>query len=275
MILFPNAKINLGLNVTEKRPDGFHNLQTVFYPIGLSDVLEIIIDKDNKHNGVDFQTSGIEIPGSADNNLCIKAYNLIKQDYPLPVLKVFLQKIIPIGAGLGGGSSDGAFFIKGINELLELNLSWGEMHHYAKMLGSDCSFFIINRVSYAEGRGDQLEPIDISLKGYFVILVKPDIHIGTAEAYAGVKPSMPTDSLENIILNTPLENWSGLIKNDFEESIFPKYPEIKSIKEKLYKMGATYASMSGSGSSVYGIFKNEVETKGMFGGHFVWQGFLD
>jgi len=271
MILFPNAKINIGLNIVEKRADGFHNIETVFCPIGLSDVLEIV---QSEEFGV--QSSGIEIPDNAENNLCVKAYHLIKKDYDLPPVKIHLHKIIPIGAGLGGGSSDAAFFIKAIDELFELNLAWGEKHHYARQLGSDCSFFITNRPAFADGRGDNLETIKLSLRGYFILLIKPQIHISTAEAYSGVKPKKPGQSLEKLISELPITQWKQHIHNDFENSVFKNYPEIKTIKKNLYECGAIYASMSGSGSSVYGIFRLfptlSKKTKTIFENYFTWEG---
>jgi 4-diphosphocytidyl-2-C-methyl-D-erythritol kinase len=285
MLSFPNAKINIGLNIVEKRSDGFHNIESVFYPVGLSDVLEVVNrenseerianrDKDVKYEvqstkfevageNIEFSASGIEIPGRAEENLCCKAYELISKDYPLPSIKIHLHKIIPIGAGLGGGSADAAFFIKLINEKFELGLAWGEMHHYAKQLGSDCSFFISNKPAFVKGKGDDFEGISLDLAGYKIAIIYPGIHINTAEAYKGVIPKKPKQSLEKLI-QQPIESWKDSIHNDFEDSIFQKYPKIKKIKEQLYESGALYASMSGSGSSVYGIFKKEDSIKSDF-----------
>ncbi len=270
MICFPNAKINLGLNIVEKRSDGYHNIETVFYPIGLMDVLELVPNT-TPDIDVSFSSSGIAIPGENNANLCVKAYQLIAKDYPLPPLKVHLHKIIPIGAGLGGGSSDAAFFIKQLNELAELNLSFGEQHHYAKQLGSDCSYFINNNACFAQGKGDELESIRLSLKDYFVALVYPEIHINTATAYSLVKPSKPKQSLEQLI-QQPIHTWKDIIFNDFETSVFARYPEISELKKKLYDHGAVYASMSGSGSAVFGIFEKETNLKKEFKSHFVWEG---
>lgn len=269
MLVFPNAKINLGLNIVAKRADGFHAIETAFYPIGWSDVLEVIPYSGKSAKRVHFSSSGIRIPGKSDDNLCIKAYQLMAADYALPPVKIHLHKIIPIGAGLGGGSSDAAFFIKALNQLFELNLSFGEMHHYARQLGSDCSFFINNKPSFAVGKGDELELIPINLNQKFLMLVKPDIHVSTAKAYAGVKPEIPENSLEKC-LQLPIEQWPKLIFNQFETSIFPHYPEIRTIKEEMYKMGAEYAAMSGSGSSVYGIFEQEIAVPSAFKTHAVW-----
>lgn len=274
MICFPNAKINIGLNITGKRDDGFHNVESVMYPLKgiVYEALEII--PLNKGKEAKLILSGIPVPGNTENNLCIRAHTLIKKDYPVPPVKIHLHKAIPIGAGLGGGSADAAFFIRLLNDMFQLGISWGEMHHYARQLGSDCSFFISNKPVFAEGKGDQLESLNLSLSGYHLVLVYPDIHINTAMAYTGVHPKKPTRSLENDVLNLPVEQWKESIHNDFEDSIFVKYPEIKKIKEKLYSIGAVYASMSGSGSAVYGLFKKEVNTKKYFKAYSVWKGKL-
>jgi 4-diphosphocytidyl-2-C-methyl-D-erythritol kinase len=272
MITFPNAKINIGLNIIAKRDDGFHDIQSVFYPVNLCDALEVVESTETGAERFAFSSSGIEIPGDATDNLCYFAYHLVSQDYPLPNVKVHLHKHIPIGAGLGGGSSDAAFFIKLLNDKFELGISWGEMHNYARQLGSDCSFFISNKPAFAEGRGDEYESMKLDLSAYFVVLVYPQIHINTAKAYSGVKPKHPSRSLENDILNLPIGDWKGLVHNDFEDSVFLQFPEIKSIKEKLYSHGAVYAAMSGSGSTVFGIFEKETEMKKEFGDCFVFEG---
>ncbi len=269
MIVFPSAKINLGLHILEKRADGFHNIETVFYPIGWSDALEVIAYKGKSQNRVHFSSSGIPIPGNSQDNLCVKAYHLMAQDYDLPPVKIHLHKIIPIGAGLGGGSSDAAFFIKAVNALFELGLSFGELHHYARQLGSDCSFFINNKPCFAEGKGDEMEPQEVSLKGKFLMLVKPDIHINTAMAYAGVKPRASKVSLAQQV-QLPLSKWKQQIYNQFEETVFVHSREIGGIKEKFYDLGAVYAAMSGSGSSVYGIFEQEIAVPSEFKTHAVW-----
>jgi len=274
MISFPNAKINIGLNIIEKRDDGFHNIESVFYPVSLCDALEIIENKEDGAARFTFTSSGIEIPGAPTDNLCYFAYHLVAEHYSLPNVKVHLHKNIPIGAGLGGGSADAAFFIKLLNEKFELGISWGEMHNYAPQLGSDCSFFISNKPAFAEGRGDVYESMKLDLSNYFIVLVYPKIHINTANAYSGVKPKSPSRSLESDILNLPIEQWSDFIHNDFEDSIFPKFPEIKSIKEKLYTKGAVYAAMSGSGSTVFGIFKKETNLRSEFADCFVFEGRL-
>lgn len=255
MLVFPNAKVNLGLTIVNKREDGFHNIETVFYPINfLNDALEIIVAEGYGDFSMSF--SGDNIPGESSDNICKKAYELISQQYHLRSIKVHLHKHIPIGAGLGGGSSDGAFFIKTLNELLELNLSFGELHFFAKQLGSDCSFFINNKPSFAIGKGDEMELLKLDLRGKYLMLVYPKIFISTPLAYSGTKPSGKSANLEeNIFL--PLPQWKDSIVNDFEASIFEKFPQLKEIKSTFYSNGAVYASMSGSGSSMFGIFENE------------------
>lgn len=272
MILFPNAKINIGLNIIEKREDGFHNIESVMYPITLCDSLEVIENKDVKSKKINFTSSGIDILGDPESNLCVKAYNLISIDYPLPKINVHLHKHIPIGAGLGGGSSDAAFFIRLMNEKFDLGISWGEMHNYARQLGSDCSFFVSNKPAFAEGKGDQFESLALDLKGYHLVLIYPNILISTAKAYSGVKPHKPARSLENDIKDLPIEEWKSYIHNDFEDSIFPEFPELQNIKQRLYEEGAVYASMSGSGSTLYGIFKDKTDLKDKFDGCFVFEG---
>ncbi|MGQ0829508.1 MAG: 4-(cytidine 5'-diphospho)-2-C-methyl-D-erythritol kinase [Bacteroidota bacterium] len=275
MLCFPNAKINIGLNITEKRDDGFHSIESVMYPLALCDALEVIENTNKSSERIVFSSSGISIPGDVRDNLCCFAYHLIAKDYPLPNVKVHLHKHIPVGAGLGGGSADAAFFIRLLNDKFELGISWGEMHHYARELGSDCSFFISNKPAFAEGRGDQYESINVSLSNYHIVLIYPNIHINTAKAYSGVKPKTPVRSLENDILNLPIEQWKDHIHNNFEDSLFLQFLEIKTIKEQLYSLGAVYASMSGSGSSVYGIFKEKTDLKNKFKDHFIFEGKLN
>lgn len=266
MIVFPNAKINLGLHITSKRPDGFHNIETVFYPVPLTDVLEII---PNDMPELEFSNFGIEIPGNTANNLCIKAYNALRADFDLPPVKIILHKNIPMGAGMGGGSSDGAFTLIVLNKMFELGLTEIQLEQYASKLGSDCAFFIRNKPALGTEKGNVLEDIAVNLKGLYLVIVKPDVHIGTAEAYAGVTPKMPELSLKEIT-NLPVNQWKELIKNDFEASIFPKHAEIEAIKDTLYKNGALYASMTGSGAAVFGIFEQEVNLKKLFKGLFYW-----
>ena len=249
MIVFPNAKINIGLNITARRPDGYHDLETVFYPVKIHDVLEVI-DAER----LSFDSSGLNIPGDAESNLCIKAYHLLKKDHPkLPAVKIHLHKNIPIGAGLGGGSADAAFFIKLMNDKFELGLSAEEMMDHARLLGADCAFFINNKPVYAFEKGDEFEVVNLDLSAYKIVLAMPDAHISTAEAYRGVKP-MPTDESVYDLVKMPLTDWKRHIRNDFEGHIFRDHPVIRGVKAELYERGALYASMSGSGSSVFGIF---------------------
>jgi 4-diphosphocytidyl-2-C-methyl-D-erythritol kinase len=257
MITYPNAKINLGLNIVEKRPDGYHNLETVFYPINLQDALEVNVQEGEDEFSL--KVSGVPIEGEPENNLVVKAYRLLKKDYPdIPAIDIHMYKHIPTGAGLGGGSSDAAFMIKLLNEKFRLNLSIEKMEEYAAILGADCAFFIQNKPVFATGIGNIFEPIQLSLKGYYLVLVKPDIFVSTKDAFAHITPIKPTQSLKEII-RMPVETWRATMKNDFEESVFQKFPEIAAIKDKLYDLGAIYASMSGSGSSVFGIFREQVE----------------
>lgn len=267
MVQFPNAKINLGLNVVSKRPDGFHNIESVFYPVGWKDVLEILPAAETS-----FTSSGIAIPGDASGNLCLKAYQAVAKDFALPPVQIHLHKVIPIGAGLGGGSADGAFTIKILNSLFSLGLTEDRMEDYARILGSDCAFFIRNTPVFCYGKGDQFSPVQVDLNPYFIVLVNPQIHIGTAEAYAGIVPTQPATSVQEIIL-LPVSQWRGRLQNDFEKSVFAKYPAVEAVKEKLYNLGALYASMSGSGSTVYGIFEQELDVRKEFEeGYLVWMG---
>jgi len=257
MIQFPNAKINLGLNILRKRSDGYHELETLFYPIGLKDGLEFI---ENKQNKINFSGSGIPLNIDLEENIVVKAYRLVAADHSLPGLDIHLHKVIPFGAGLGGGSSDAAFLLKGLNEYFELGLTVDQLKGYALKLGADCSFFIENRPAYATGIGEKLQSIDLSLSGCYLVLVKPPFGVGTKEAYAGIKPSIPQFPLSDVI-HQPVDTWQECIVNDFEASVFPVFPDIAGIKSKLLDSGAFYAAMSGSGSSVFGLFKGESKLK--------------
>ena len=254
MLTFPNGKINLGLNITEKRPDGYHNLETVFYPIPIEDALEINLLHEGSRKYCLHQ-AGIEIAGEAENNLVVKAYKLLDELFDLPPVDIHLFKHIPSGAGLGGGSADAAFMLKLLNEKFNLGLSIESMEDYASRLGADCAFFIRNAPTYAEGIGNVFSPISLSLKGYQLWLVKPDIFVSTRDAFSQIKPHRPERPLKETI-QLPVEEWRNCMVNDFEESVFPQFPAIREIKEEMYRQGAVYASMSGSGSSVYGIFKS-------------------
>ncbi|MBL4715489.1 MAG: 4-(cytidine 5'-diphospho)-2-C-methyl-D-erythritol kinase [Bacteroidetes bacterium] len=257
MISFPNAKINIGLNVISKRADGFHDIDSIFYPIHLHDVLEIVKNEDQNSEKIIFSSSGIEIPGNSPNNLCVKAFNVLDEKHNLPSIKIHLHKVIPIGAGLGGGSSDGAFAINMLDELFDLKLELSEKLSYASQLGSDCSFFIENKSAYASGRGEILQEIDLNLNDHRIILINPNIQVNTADAYLGMVPKLREELLKDII-SSIIKKWKTDIGNDFEESVFAKYPDISSIKNQLYEAGALYASMSGSGSSVFGIFEKGI-----------------
>ncbi|MEQ9099835.1 MAG: 4-(cytidine 5'-diphospho)-2-C-methyl-D-erythritol kinase [Imperialibacter sp.] len=251
MITFPNAKINLGLQILRKRTDGYHDISSLFLPIPLQDVLEIVEAK-----SLSFTSSGLPIPGNSDDNLCLKAYQLLQRDFALPPLSIHLHKAIPMGAGLGGGSADGAFMLVMLNKKFALGLSNAQLEDYAAQLGSDCPFFVKNQPAMALGRGTELTPFPTDLNGYHLLLVFPGIHIGTKEAYAGVKPNDRQQGITDI-LSQPIEKWKGQLVNDFEQSVFSNHPALKEVKEKLYAKGAVYASMTGSGSTMYGIFEDK------------------
>lgn len=270
MITFPNAKINLGLNITEKRPDGYHNLETVFYPIPLEDGLEITLSNDSSQKFVLHQ-SGMEIAGDPETNLVVKAYKLLDETFHLPPVEIYLHKRIPSGAGLGGGSADAAFMLKLLNEKFRLNLEDRQLERYAAGLGADCAFFIKNSPTFAEGIGDLFSSVTLSLKGHRLVLVKPDIFVSTREAFARIRPHRPEHSLKEII-RLPMSEWKERMVNDFEESVFSQYPAIGEIKKELYQQGAIYAAMSGSGSSVFGIFAPDAAIPVMdFGNSFFFQ----
>lgn len=252
MITFPNAKINLGLNITEKRPDGYHNLETIFYPIPLEDALEACPRKEGP-GCYSLSQSGLSIEGDAENNLVVKAYKLLDETYHLPPVDIYLHKHIPSGAGLGGGSADAAFMLKLLNRMYRLNLTDDQLEAYAARLGADCAFFVRNQPTYAEGIGNIFSPVELSLAGWQLLLVKPNIFVSTRDAFARIRPRHPERNLRELI-NQPVESWKDSMINDFEESVFPQFPAIGDIKTELYHLGAVYASMSGSGSSVYGLF---------------------
>ena len=250
MIVFPNAKINIGLRVTGKRSDGFHELESVFYPINWKDVLEI-----QEADKFGFVLSGIDIPGDSSDNLCIKAYDIIKEGYDIPLVQIHLHKNIPIGAGMGGGSADGAFMISALDELFCLNISIDKQMEMAGRMGSDCPFFLLNTPCFAKGAGDVLSPFDLSLKGLKVVLISPEIHIDTAWAYAQISPRKAEKDWQKALFG-PVKEWKE-INNDFEHTVFEKEPVIEKIKQELYQQGALYSSMSGSGSSVFAIFDKD------------------
>jgi 4-diphosphocytidyl-2-C-methyl-D-erythritol kinase len=270
VIRFPNAKINIGLNVISKRNDGYHNLETIFYPVSWTDILEIIPAKDH----TEFSVTGLTVAGDQKLNLCLKAVEILNQKLDFPSVKIHLHKIIPMGAGLGGGSSDCASTMMMLNEIYQLKLDEQSLINLALQAGSDCPFFIKNKPVFASGRGADFEDINISLKGYHIIIVKPDIHVSTAEAFSMITPAEPEYSLKDLI-NFPVEKWKDKIKNDFELPIFKINPTLKIIKEKLYDAGALYASMSGSGSAVYGIFKEKKQIIDLPVSIIKWEGILN
>lgn len=271
MVVFPNAKINIGLNIVEKRPDNYHNLESIFYPIPLKDILEVVEAVDGiTHMEID----GLKIDGPTDSNLVMKAYNLLKNNYNLPPVKIYLNKIIPFGAGLGGGSSDAAFMLKVLNEMFALNLSVDELKTFAAKLGADCPFFIENKPAYVTGIGDIIEKIPFSLQGLYFVLVKPNVFVSTKNAYSMITPIASQTSLLDMV-NCPIQQWNGNIKNDFEKSVFHLFPEVENIKTILYNKGALYASMSGSGSSVFGLFKQPIDLSKEFDGMFLFQDTLE
>ncbi len=269
MIVFPNCKINLGLHILRKRADGYHDLETIFYPIPITDALEIVTYKDPvRSTSMPFTVTGIELDTDPVSNICAKAYRLLKRDFPgLPHIHMHLHKVVPSGAGLGGGSSDGAFTLVLLNDLFQLSIPGPELIDYALQLGSDCPFFILNRPCLAKGRGEILEPIELSLAGYQLVVVNPGIHVNTGDAFRHLTPAMPDTSLKEII-KMPVKKWKDELVNDFEKVIFKQHREIVDIKDALYQQGAIYASMSGSGSTVYGIFEKNAQPVLSFPSHY-------
>lgn len=269
MVSFPPCKINLGLQVIEKRPDGYHNLETCFYPVPWTDILEIV-----PSDSFSFTITGDAIPGNPGDNLCVKAYRMVADRYKLPAVSIHLHKIIPTGAGLGGGSSDAAHTLRLLDKLFDLHLGHDTLSDFASRLGSDCAFFVQDKPMTGKGRGEILSYSPVSLAGKFLVIVKPQLHVSTAEAYAGINPQQPVKSVESIIATEPLPRWKDVLSNDFESSVFAEYPEIKSIKDKFYQHDAVYASMSGSGAAVFGIFEQPVDLKLLFPGCSYWSGML-
>lgn len=268
MVSFPPCKINLGLHILARRDDGYHDIETCFYPIPWTDVLEIIPARE-----FSFTSTGLKIEGDLSSNLCVKAYGFMKQHFDLPPVSIHLHKILPMGAGIGGGSSDAAHTLMLLDKIFQLNA--GELlYRFASSLGSDCSFFLQQHPMIGKGRGNEMTSIDLKLlSGMFIVLVKPEVHVSTAEAYARVRPKQPERPLDQSLVS-PVSSWPKLIANDFEESVFGIHPIIARIKEELYAEGAVYASMSGSGSCVYGIFEKRVELQPSFASHTYWSGVL-
>lgn len=271
MITHPIAKINLGLNVVEKRPDGYHNLETVFYPVRIYDAIEVFEMAADFPSEVDcdLKITNIHIDGDEQRNLVVRAYQLLKQDFPqLPRIHVHLHKGIPTQAGMGGGSSDCGYMLTLLNRQFDLGLSNEQLIGYAARLGADCSFFILNKPCYAEGIGEKLQPISLDLSGWYLAIVRPDIPVSTKEAFSLITPQHPEKNCRDVVMQ-PVETWRDALTNDFEKSVFALYPKIGQIKQRLYDLGAVYAAMSGSGSSLFGLFRSpvlldEFEAEGTF-----------
>ena len=276
MITFPIAKINLGLNVVERRPDGYHNLETVFYPVPIRDALEVTTMDPQFPSpyDCDLKVTNISIEGDEQRNLVVRAYQLLKQDFPqLPRIHAHLHKAIPTQAGMGGGSSDCAYMIRLLNEQFQLGLSTQQMQQYAARLGADCAFFILSQPAYAEGIGERLEPIALDLSQYWIAVVRPDIPVPTKEAFSLVHPHYPEKNCRDVVMQ-PIETWRQDLVNDFEQSVFTLHPEIGAIKQQLYSLGAIYAAMSGSGSAVFGLFREDIKIGEHFPGMFTYCGRL-
>ena len=269
MIDFPNAKINIGLNIKEKRTDGFHNIETIFYPLTLSDILEIQVESDNDSSTL--TNTGLTVDTPNENNIVFKAFETIRKFNIIPEVNMHLHKIIPFGAGLCGGSSDAVFTLKILNELFTLEKQEDQLQDYAESLGSDCPFFLKNTPQYAFEKGNKMEPLNISLKGYTIILVVPNIQISTKFAYQGVKTTQPEVSLKKCIEEIPVKEWKYYIQNDFESHLFEHYKELKNIKDQLYQAGAVFASLSGSGSAIFGIFEETPPEVHFPNSYFTWE----
>lgn len=255
MLVFSGSKINLGLNIIEKRSDGFHNLESVFYPILWNDALEVLESTDNQ--GIKLEFSGIPISGSANDNIIAKAYALLKKNHTLPSIKVHLHKHIPMGAGLGGGSANAVNFIELMDKKFDLRIPFATKMNYAKELGSDCAFFVENKPVFAKEKGDVFESVKIDLSNYFILVVYPNVHSDTKLAYQGVTPKKPQQNIKTIIETIPIEKWNDMLVNDFETTVFKNLPQVRELKQRMYTEGAIYASMSGSGSAVFGIFRTQ------------------
>ncbi|MCD8287860.1 MAG: 4-(cytidine 5'-diphospho)-2-C-methyl-D-erythritol kinase [Porphyromonadaceae bacterium] len=271
MILFPNAKINLGLNILARRADGYHDIATVFYPIGWRDALEVVPSRESE-TGCRLHLSGMPVDAPVEDNLVVRAYCLLSEMHPLPGVEVYLHKVIPYGAGLGGGSSDATFMMLLLRDLFSIPVRNDELAASVVHLGADCPFFLYNRPMLAEGIGDRLSPVEVSLRGYSLVLVKSQVSVSTAEAYSSVTLSRPEKPLSEI-LSFPVEKWREMLGNDFERSVFAQYPLLSHIKQQLYDLGAIYASLSGSGSALYGLFRLVPEEVERFFPHCqVWTG---
>ncbi len=270
MISFPNAKINLGLSVVRKREDGYHDLETVFYPVPICDVLEV---HGNDKGDIAIISSGIEVTDNIEDNLIVKAYRKLQQYHSLPGVDVYFKKQIPFGAGLGGGSADASFMLLILRDMFLPDVTDEQLEKYAATIGADCAFFIKNKPVYAEGIGEVFSPVEVSLKGYKLVIVKPDVHVSTKDAFGNICAAEPEFAVKQVIENMPIEDWADRLKNDFETTVFAKHPLLGEIKQRLYDKGAVYASMSGSGASLYGLFRSETAIdKDSFPDCFFWQG---
>ncbi len=283
MVTFPNAKVNLGLHIVSRRKDGYHNIETCFVPIPLRDILEVIeVGRRSGDRRSDetfqFTTSGLAIPGNPEENLCVRAYQLLKADFNLFPVQIHLHKIIPMGGGLGGGSSNASFLLRSLNELFSLSLTDKQLESYASQLGSDCPFFIRNQPVLASGTGNQFDDISLDLNGKYIVLIFPEIAVSTAEAYSQVIPRQANSQAQSVSLHErlsqPAEGWKENVVNDFEASVFAQYPILATIKEQLYSAGAFYASMSGSGSTMYGLFHQKPNISSISRNYLVWQNTL-
>lgn len=283
MLVYPNVKINLGLFITGKRSDGYHNIESVFYPIPWTESLEVIQDTGKsaedyaalsfaEKGNVRFFSYNNPIPGTAESNLCIKVFELVEAWFNLPKTEIHLLKSLPIGAGLGGGSADAAFTLRALKDYYNLTISDFEAKELLAKVGSDCPFFWSNKPAFVFGRGEQMRALELDLSNYHFVLVNPNIHVSTKEAYAGVSPKNPPIDLA-MLEWLDVSDWKDLVKNDFEDSLFPSYPEIAAIKSKLYELGATYASMTGSGSTVYGMFSSAIELPKEWEQYQVWKSY--
>ena len=272
MVVFPKAKINLGLKISGKRPDGYHNIETIFYPTGFCDVMEIVECSDESESDI-LTVTGLKLPCGTEENMVMRAARKIREAYPIPFLRIHLHKLIPTGAGLGGGSSDAACLLRSVNRIFGLAISNSRISNIALELGSDCPFFIECLPSYASGRGEILKPVDQMLKGFVLVILNPGITVSTREAYETCIPEGSASGLAEIV-SLPLSEWKSLLKNDFEKTVFKKYPIISKLKEGLYESGALYSSMSGSGSSVFGIFRQEPVIPDYLKEYTIYQGAL-
>jgi 4-diphosphocytidyl-2-C-methyl-D-erythritol kinase len=269
MIAFPNAKINAGLRIIEKLPSGYHSLKSLMIPTKFCDILEFVpSDKD------EFVTSGIPVPGKKEENIVLKTLFLLRQHFQIPALKIHLHKVIPMGAGLGGGSADAAFFLKTINDFFSLGMDTDQQEAMIAKIGSDCSFFIRNKPAIISGTGDKISVYPLHIENYYLAIAYPGFAISTAEAYAGITPGKEEIPLREVI-DKGIKNWDAILKNDFEESLFPRYPQLKEIKEEFYSNGAVYASMSGSGSSIYGIYEKKPEFTSRLKKFIVYDGLVE